>query len=119
MQRMTHKTYKETANDLYNLFPILLNKVVMPYVKDEDGEEYLDLDHIDVINWMYEYLEFAEGLYEKKNQEFDYNVEAVIQKDRVVWSAGYRFGNSNVASTLYAETSGQALAMVVLMLDEN
>jgi len=101
--------YKTTADSLYNLYPIELNKLVMPYAKDEDGQEYLDLDHSEVVSWMEELLKNRKifpcvGGWEVFCSEGKWFVSAEIN--------GIRSANHINSS---CESFGQALASLILL----
>jgi hypothetical protein len=107
-------SYKDVANGLYNVCPIELNKLVMPFVMDEDGEEYLDLDHIDVMMWMEEYLDRAYG-----SDKFDVLCHRFVpESNKFMFKLILMNDYYSAIDEYEAESMGHALAISILIIDE-
>jgi hypothetical protein len=107
-------SYKGVANGLYNICPIDLNKLVMPFVMDEDGEEYLDLDHQDVLIWIEDYLDRAYN-----SDKFDVLCHRFVpESNKFMFKLVLLDDNYSDIEQYEAESIGHALAIAILMLIE-
>jgi hypothetical protein len=101
---------KELAKQLYNYEPTSLNKLVMPYVMDEDGEEYLDIDHVDVQEWIAARLDYLADIRHHGLENYEATFQ-IYDEDRY-WKAELDFEESRLIKhvTCYGDTLGEALA---------
>jgi len=111
----------ELASKLYLLSPIELNKCQMPYITDENGVEYLDIQNIAAKFWMDDKLCKLVSISYKGLEDFRISYEDSDNLDsehyhRVILI--FEKGRSIEKATCYAGSFAEAYAKALICINQ-